>query len=331
MICKNCYIEVKGKRDRVNCSMCDSPMHKDCAIEENGELFCDECYTDKAKIITSSKYDFKVPEIIRRSYIDTYKSCPYKFYLQVIKGIEEDDYSIYAQIGIDLHDLFNKACNDLSYKQKDMMEEFAVIWNSYQEERFLDKEQKLTLYHRSMNSINSFYMILPILPPNPFTTEETIQFSVGEELPIVQTTMDRIDLINGELNIADWKTGKTMVGNKLSTDIQAPLYIYGIRETFKKPVRSFTFYYLNEDKIRTFVRTQANEYTCRVRNRDYIININNTLKETQAILSQIMKGNFNIPNNVKNMFFTCKMCYLQKQGHCKGADTQSWNQIQGGK
>ena len=28
------------------------------------------------------------------------------------------------------------------------------------------------------------------------------------------------------------------------------------------------------------------------------------------------------------MYFTCKMCNLQKSGHCRGADLESWHLAQ---
>ena len=310
--CKNCFLPIDDLRTAVKCNVCDSHLHKDCAISDKEQYFCDVCYTVKSEESTDCKLDFTVPEVIRRSYIETYKSCPYKFYLQVIKGIEENYNNVYAQVGIDLHDLFNIACNNHRYNEQKMFAQFIDLWDNYDPIIFADNEQKQLLYNRSVNSISSFYKILPSYPKVPFTTEETIQFSIGDGLPIVQTTMDRIDKIDGELEVTDWKTGKTMVGQKLSSDMQAPLYIYGIREHFKLPVSKFTFVYVNEDKIRTFIRESENTYICQVKNRTYRININDTIKQTQSLFSRINKGDFNIPYNIKSMFFTCKMCYLQK-------------------
>jgi RecB family exonuclease len=144
--------------------------------------------------------------------------------------------------------------------------------------------------------------------------------------------MDRIDEVNGELEMHDWKTGRVMVGQKLSSDLQAPLYIYGTKLHFSKPVRSFTFYYLNENKTRTFTRSaeDPNVYICTVNKRQYKINILDGVREIQRVFSQIKKGNFNIPQDTKKMHFTCKMCHLKKQGICEGADLQSWNQAKEG-
>ena len=45
-------------------------------------------------------------------------------------------------------------------------------------------------------------------------------------------------VIEGEngLELLDWKTGQVMVGKKLSSDLQAPLYIYGVMKHLNRHV-----------------------------------------------------------------------------------------------
>jgi hypothetical protein len=216
------------------------------------------------------------------------------------------------------------------------LEEMKSRFKNYDEELFdsgFASDNRTDLWVRTINSINTFFnVVLPSLPAQPFTTEETIEFSVGDDLPKVQFTMDRIDEVDGELEMHDWKTGRVMVGQKLSSDLQAPLYIYGTKAHFNKPVRSFTFYYLNENKTRVFERDPNNEdrYICRVGKREYYILLTDGIREIQRVFAQIKKGNFNIPQN-KSMHYACKVCHLRKQGLCEGADIQSWNQAREGK
>lgn len=322
MKCKNCFQEIDSSHKKVICSSCNTQLHKECAIKENNKYLCDVCYTVKEE--DKEKEPIVIPEIIRRSHIETYRSCPYKFYLEIIKDITPSENNIYAQVGIDLHKLFEQASKNDNYVEKNMFESFNKIWNNYDSTRFNDEEQYNILQERSIMCIKNFYKVLPNLPTEPFSTEDTIVFNIGDNLPKVQTTSDRIDLVNDELEVIDWKTGKTMVGNKLSTDLQAPLYIYGIRQKYKLPIRKFTFHYLQDNKERTFERITNEDYVCRVKKREYYINITNAIREVQSIFSQINKNNFKIPYNTKKMYFACKMCFLQKEGYCKGADVQSW-------
>lgn len=305
-------------------------MHDDCTLQS--EKLCDLCFVTKGERKMAEVKAIEVPDVIRRTYIETYRTCPYKFLKQVIEGNENPPTS-YTQIGIDLHEIFEDAClGDCTKKRA--MERIKGCFDLYPEELFgsgFASDNVDDMWKRAVNSIDTFYdIVLPVLPYHPFITEKTIEFSVGEDLPKVQFTMDRIDEIDGELHMHDWKTGKVMVGQKLTTDLQAPLYIYGTRKHYGKPVKSFTFHYLNENKFRRFERTEREDvYACTVGKRVYYINLLDGVREIQRVFAQIKKGNFNIPQG-KNMHFHCKVCHLKKQGLCQGADIQEWNNAQSG-
>lgn len=324
MQCRNCLLQIDDARKEVKCCVCNSPLHRDCSIKENNKHYCDMCFTLKQE--EKPIISFDIPDVIRRSYIEDYKSCPYKFYLTVIKGITDKSETIYNRLGIDLHELFEKACNNPDYNIDNMTSDLATSWSNYQS-LFENTEQEQMMLQRSKFCIKNFYDVLPTLPVKPFATEEKIVFDIGDDLPKVSTTSDRIDLINDELELSDWKTGRTMVGKKLSSDLQAPLYIYGVQQKFNMPVRKFTFYYLQDNKTRVFERQQDGSFLCTVKKRIYRIVPLDAIREAQSIFSQIKKGNFNIPTN-KSMHYTCKICHQLKNGNCKGADIQGWELLQ---
>ncbi len=331
--CKNCSSPVDEK-EQIHCTTCNATLHKECAIKEDGNFYCDVCYTVKGE--EKQEYNVEVPEVIRRSYIELYRTCPYAFYLNVIKGLDTT-ISSYAQIGIDLHTLFERTSAGLLVGEDILIKEFDKYWETYKDEMF---EADLHLYRdmdistlrkklkqQSYDAISTYYnVVLPTLPKQAFAVERTIQFSVGDDIPKVSMTMDRIDEIDGELEVSDWKTGNVMVGQKLSTDLQAPLYIYGIREEYKKPVRRFTLYYLSENKTRTYERVDDDNYVCIVGKREYKINLTDAIREVQHVFSQIKKGQFNIPRDTRSMYFACKTCTFQKIKRCEGADIESWKQ-----
>lgn len=279
--------------------------------------------------------EFVLPEAIRRSHIELYKSCPYQFYLESMHGSmhhnneheEEEHGSSYAWIGKVLHELFEAACSDELYSKGAMVASWHKEWYNCPPDLFDSEEHKDKMYARAIMCINTFYDVLPTLPREAHTLEKNIVFSIGEGIPNVSITMDRIDDIDGELEILDWKTGKVMVGQKLSTDLQAPLYIFAIREHFKRPVRKFTFHYLNERKTRVFERINDDQYKCTVLKREYIISITEAIREVKSLFSHIVNKNFNIPQDTKKMYFTCKMCAHRDAGRCSGADNESWKQI----
>lgn len=328
MYCASCGQPVK-KADKTRCSVCDGSLHKDCALTKDNQNYCDNCYAvdEQSPNLPQS---FTIPEVIRRSYIETYRACPYKFYREVLMGETADENGIHAQIGIDLHELFGKAClENPNYTKEHMTDEFRPIWNNYEAGKFSCIEQQSELLSRSKECITRFYEILPSFPHRAFAIEEKLEFAVGDLLPKISTTLDRVDRLGDELHITDWKTGKVMVGEKLSSDLQAPLYIYGAQEKYGMPVKSFRFIYLQDGKERLFTRIEnSNTFVCTVRKRDYFISPDAAVKEVQSVFGRIMNGDFNIPQDVKKMYFHCKMCHLQEQKKCQGADVQSWYNTQ---
>lgn len=332
--CKNCGLPIDNHKQKVTCQTCGKQLHKDCAINDGG-TFCDVCYMVKGE---TQEIKVEVPEKIRRSYIELWLACPHAFYLQVIKQISTSQ-SSFAQIGIDLHDLFHHACLGELTKE-DLISKYKEIYESYEDKMFeadliLYKDMTLQkfkekMWQQSIDAIDTFFEVIKELPRTAFALEENITFSVGEDLPEVSITMDRVDEIDGVLHVRDWKTGAVKVGQKLSSDLQVPLYIYAVREHFKKRVESFTLYYLHENKTRTYNRVDDDNYVCMVGKREYKINITDAIRTVQHVFSQIIKGNFNLPRNIKTMYFTCKTCGFKREQVCKGADIQSWYQAKEG-
>lgn len=321
--CTSCFRPVEGTKA---CSACGNAIHDDCAINDGGTLVCDTCYITQGT--APKKADINIPDVIRRTYIETYRSCPYKFLKEVIEGNESPP-TCYTQIGIDLHDLFEKAINDRSYGDDDMQHDMSTIWrDTYPSMNlFEDKTMEEKMWKRTIDSIDGFYQVLPDIPM-PFVTEQTIHYEIGEGFPKVEFTMDAVlECEDGELEILDWKTGKVMTGQKLSTDLQPPLYIYGVQKHFNRPVKRFTLYYVSENKKRVYERVAHNKYVCTVGKREYHIDLEDMVKEVRRVFSKIMKGDFNIPHDTKSMYFTCKMCHLREQGLCQGADMQSWHNV----
>lgn len=332
-ICKSCWGEISPTQPTVTCQVCGKEIHEDCSIKKDG-VYCDLCYLAKEdKSETHISVD--VPEVIRRSHIQTYKDCPHQFYKEVIEGVEVSVGS-HAQVGIDFHELAEKASLGKITSPEELIKIYKDIFDSYSDEMF-ERDLKLyknmtveglkeKLWQQAYDSAYTLFNVLDTLPNEAYQLERKIEFSVGEDLPKVSITMDRIDLIDGELEVTDWKTGTVMVGQRLSSDLQAPLYIKAIQEEFGLPVRRFTFYYLGENKVRTFERINEDNYVCTVGKREYKINITDTIREVQHIFSQIKKGNFNIPINTRKMYFTCKVCGIKELGLCEGADVQVWAQ-----
>lgn len=325
--CNSCSFPISADESKRVCDKCKKVTHSFCTIAGENERLCDPCYNESVENSNQSKYT--LPEVIRRTYIELYRKCPNKFKWEVLEENPQPD-NPYTRVGIELHDLFEKAILDRSYGFRELTAEYVTMHAKQIEEGLYSGPEEITKFQdRADTCIKNFFETLPTLDPT-FTTEETIRYSLGDDIPEVQFTMDLVtENARGNLDLHDWKTGKVMVGQKISSDLQAPLYIYGVQKHFGRIVDSFTFHYLNEGKTRTFNRVNDMIYECKVVKRSYYINLEDFVKEIRKLFGQMKKGHFSVPSDSRSLYFECKMCHIREQGLCAGADQESWNQLGG--
>ena len=322
MECNSCQFPL-NERDSIGiCGVCTKTTHSFCLIKKGDNMVCDVCYVKEDTDV--KPYEFVLPDFIRRTNIETYRKCPNKFKLEVLEGHEQPPRS-YTQVGIDLHDIFEKCLWDRAITIQQAKAMYDVEFEKEKEMNLFETDEIAQgFYKRAIDCIDNYFELLPTFP-KPFITEETIFYDVQEGLPKVRFTMDAIfEEPDGTLSLKDWKTGKELVGKQLAEDLQAPLYIYGVEQHYGKKVSKFTYYYLKDNKVREFVRTDDGTFVCTVGKREYKIRTNEMLGTVRSLFARIKNGDFNIPLDTKKMYFTCKMCHLQEQGLCQGADTQAW-------
>lgn len=322
MLCNSCQFPIGEKETVAVCGVCANSTHSFCLVPKDEKMVCDVCYVLDVQEVKA--YQFEMPDHIRRTNIETYRKCPNKFKLEVLEGHAQPPRT-YTQVGIDLHEVFEKALLDRSFTKQMQIDEYYQYLEKHREmELYKDQEEEDSFTKRAMDCIDNFNLILPT-KPMPFITEETIFYEVAEDLPKVRFTMDAIfEEPDGTLALEDWKTGKELVGKQLAEDLQAPLYIFGVEQKYGRKVSRFTFHYLKDNKVREFVRREDDVFVCTVGKREYKINLNEMLGTVKSLFTRIKNGDFNIPRETKGMYFTCKMCHLQDMGLCSGADTEVW-------
>ena len=295
--------------NKAMCVKCEKIICETCAL--GGKFKCKECNGEN-----TSKFNL---DFIRRSHIETYKSCPYAFYLEVIKGMEVP-MNIYAQVGIDLHDAYDLHQKGEIDEQGVRLKTIESIVNCRGK---WDDELVNKLEEKANKATEGYLGIHDSLPGKLVITEETLFITVKEGLPKIRITMDMIrEDEEGNLHILDWKTGKVMSGQHLATNLQVPLYIKAVQDNYKRPVKSFTLIYLSEGKQRKYEHVGGDRYECLVRKRVYKISVDEAIKEVQSLFGKIKGGLFSIPDR-PNYFF-CKQCHFGKEGICAKADTQRW-------
>lgn len=339
----NCFqCDKPIKSNEVHCVDCSKPMHSECAAHciKCGKVLCDLCALNNrfkcAECLGATVGGIEI-EKVRRSNIDLYDECAHAFYLNVVKGIEQPG-NAYSEVGVELHDIFDRNSQGEfgprvggAERAHVLIQEWDRRFAEIPEDKFVGCQSKLTiesfkrkLYEQGVRNIQN-YLNWESTRPDPWKTEETLVDWIDNDtsLPKVQMTMDRIDLVNGEYEVLDYKTGKVFVGKNLAHYLQTPLYILMIEKIYGIKVSRFRYLFFNENKERVFERRDDDTFVCTVGKREYTISLQETVKRVKRTFAKIKRGQFNIPPNVSD--WKCKhMCQMYKAGACQGKETQSW-------
>jgi len=318
MKCAICGVDLTGEPYPAKCIKCGVHLCDDCSL--TNQFKCKPCNG-----VEDTKVDL---EFVRRSYIETYKVCPHAFKLLAIDKVEPPN-SIYAEIGIKLHDLFEQA--SLNQIDKSAMIKEFTDWfgtktledfENYQ--RLLDTEDfRKREYQGAMTSIDNYFNMESTMP-RPHKTEDTLFTTIHPDLPKIRITFDRINLNeDGTYDIVDYKTGKVHVGKKLKEDLQVPLYIYSIQQNLGIDVNRFVLLFTKEGKERIYTKLTEDTYVCTVGKTNYYISLSKAIDEIISIFTQVSNGKFSIPHALSPWY--CEhMCTLKRGGHCEGKLVQRW-------
>lgn len=329
MYCNSCCTTIQ-KNDLIYCEQCNVPLHKSCSngCTSCGKILCDVCSIENNYMCEECNIE-KNPEatfnVIRRSHLEQYTQCPYQIYLQLVLN-KEPPMSNYAQLGIIVHQIIDSISDyDLNLESAtEVLVDSVVDWNKEHKDEY--QYIHADLLQVGHTCLNNFYDIRECLP-SEFTSEENMVFSLGDDIPKVSCTLDRVMIANGEIAIADWKTGKPMSGKKLVTDLQPPLYIYAVYQKYGKLPKSFALYYLQYNKIINYVLVDEENwlYEVKTSRSTYVLDVKRVLDQVKKILSQIKENKFPMASEA-NQWRCNTMCYFGTSGVCAGVHNAQWKQ-----
>ena len=118
-----------------------------------------------------------------------------------------------------------------------------------------------------------------------------------------------------------------MSGQKLVTDLQPPLYIYGVYKEFGEYPKSFTLHYLKYERDIVYNLTKDGEYVVQTKKNIYNLNIVEAIERTKQILSDIQHKKFNMPNENTSSWRCKNMCWFHASGKCQGVYQEQWKTL----
>lgn len=328
----NCCLKQIPKDLVVKCSRCGAPLCNTCAnhcMTCNAPL-CDSCYAEgnyRCENCTSPSGNSNDFSSIRRSYLEQYAGCPHSLKLQLIEHIIPP-MSNYAQLGIIVHEIIERISskeNSLNLQQAlAMLEERINEWNLATDDEYSIINDEL--FETGRVSLKNFWLIKNELNTGKFISEQNIKYSVSDDLPMISCTLDRIrwDKENN-IHIHDWKTGKTMSGQRLAEDLQPPLYIKAVAEEYGTYPLTFNLHYLAHQKHIQYKRiNDTHMYQVQTSRSSYILDVDEAIGRAKDILSKIQANKFPIP---KQNWRCEKMCWYGATGKCKKGTVEQWNDI----
>lgn len=326
MYCNSCLKKIKTE-EITYCAQCGVPLCKGCANHcmVCGKELCDTCYAENHYKCEECYKPDDMFQVIRRSHIEQYAGCPYSLYLQLILGIEPP-MGKHAQLGVIVHKLIDK-CSEYEFNLQQAIAELRQRvdeWNLTAE----DEYSVITMELEEVGKIclENFWLIKNSFQPN-FKSEYNIRYSVGENLPKISCTLDRIEWHGKDIHIHDWKTGKPMSGKKLITDLQPPLYINAVYEEFGEMPKTFTLHYLHPNKHLTYKWMGGKKYVIKTTRNEYLLDVDEALDRTRKMLKDIQDNKFSMPDEKTHQWRCNSLCWFGISGKCAGSQDEQWKAL----
>jgi len=230
---------------------------------------------EQVQIEKQKELAYEVPKQFSYSQMQTYESCPYKYYFGNVLKIPTFG-NHYFSFGSSIHnalqhylelyfqtertkqtDLFGQLGGE---QTKPGLEKLLEVYEQdWIDEWYQDKDQKEKYFQNGKELLKNFYQDFTAKKPKVKYLEQFFKLKVGDYHFVGR--IDRVDETSEGIEIIDYKTGKPKIS--LSTDDRRQLVFYQIaaEEVLKEKVNSLKYYYLEDEKNpeREFLAKEADK------------------------------------------------------------------------
>jgi len=185
------------------------------------------------------------------SQLETYNSCPYKWWCQYTKKLYSAG-NIFSAYGSAMHDLLEEMYIKKNFNKNVYIEKWKSIFkNEYTKKQYPKFDEKLIDWklRSGYPMIHNFFKTAEkynLLRPSLATEQKVISRFRGYDVVCI---LDSINVIDNKLTLIDYKTGAEKDSHKL----QITLYAEAINKQHSKlTIEQGAVWYLKESKIITF-------------------------------------------------------------------------------
>lgn len=233
-----------SKKDLTSFNGLNHPNYETYINKINGKIVSDNIIIDPLKMIYSV------------SQLKTYESCPQKYLYSYIYKIPSDS-KHYFDFGTSVHGVLEILASKIS-KDKSIEMLFAkavsLLKKSWISKGYESAAIEREYFEKGILALKNFIeQELKLKEENREIIGEEKTFLVEIEGKKIYGIIDRIDKVNGEYEILDYKTSNSMVSlDKLKSDIQLLVYAIALKDDpnmYGVYPKTMGLWYLIHDKI----------------------------------------------------------------------------------
>jgi len=185
--------------------------------------------------------------------------------------------------GVEQIDLFGNKISGKNNKPKVSLEELLAIYeNTWIDDWYTSQKEQDEYKQKGRKALTEFYKRIAKDIPIPKYLERSFNLKIKDEEGeyTIKGVIDRIDSLEGGIEIIDYKTGQGRTKETLKAEDKEQLLIYQLaaEQVFKEKVKNLSFYYIESGNIVSFLCTEKD--------------LENIRKKIIRIIREIKKGKF---------------------------------------
>lgn len=216
---------------------------------------------------------YRIPRQLSFTQLRAFETCPlqYKFaHILEIPVFESFQLSFGKTMHNTLHAFFQLWLERVGAQQTSLfvgpkksknedeppvsLDELLKIYNEkWIDDWYQNKKQRDEYFKEGEESLKQYFVLLKNNPPRPRSLEQGFALKIGEV--VIKGRFDRIDEVEGGVELIDYKTGASKTELKKQDREQLLIYQIAIEEVLRlKPIK-LTYHYLGDHSEQSFIGT----------------------------------------------------------------------------